>query len=787
MTRNPKQPQRRAGFPVFGVFVCFFWCSCSHVFADNRTFVALSLRNSEREIAAIGGDATKLKEKKPEIYFLSGITRPAFVVFDADSKDAIFVGEQSKDGVVLTMDDWITALRAALIHPEEDPGVTIDPAICDECKKKGMFACPHTSIQNVKFFAGIANTHLGEICYEADWWMKLLSAGKIQSPVNGVRSFIDLVGEDGQANRTSVSLLQTRFWFYPVINRVNLLDNMVLLQDFQMGVFTQVMYAEENGRPVVDLSHHYNAPSDKFATSLTESFGALAESQKVLATLRELTRLCALAKGCGRTSSPFDFRRLISNYHDVKVATPPTKEVLVQRDLIRKLEFRGGVELKALAMRLKEGDASAFRQIVLKARPTTDAVSWKFFVKLQNGVPEGVTVPPQTGSDQDAAELLAQGRFLYINNRFDDAARCFESILKDFPNCDDAACMKAISLREEAITASGHSLANDFAKVQAAMQILEQVAKRNPECVQAFFQLGVTHRAFRHSTQALDDFARAIKLVPDFAAAHYMMGLTWKDLKNYTNAATCFRTVIALESNTETAKDASEQLVLVQQSPEGGGRPTLKGYTIQQRGLSLRYPGDWLVMTPAELLKRANGNTIVTPECVLVIANPDNWNQNLTIQIKDVPGYNSPAPQELESFAGTINQQMGKELDGFKEVSHRIMNVANVPALVFDSSSLAWGQRQRQRSVLLVKQQRLYTITCTAIESEFADAETKSFQPIIDTLEIDGASSLVQSTSSGYKEFHMDIHTSVKVFFAAIAVALVIILIGFLRDIYKKT
>ena len=225
---------------VLGIVACFLWCSCAQVFADNRTFVALSLRNCEREIGAEGGDSTNLKEKRPGIYFLSSITRPAFVVFDEDSKDAVLVGERSKDGVVLTMDDWITALRAAIIHPEEDPGVTIDPAVCDECKKKGMFACPHTSTQDVKFFAGIEKTHFGEVCYEADWWMKLLSAGKIQSPVKGVRSFIDLVGEDAQANRMSASLLQTRFWFYPIINRVNLLDNMVLLQDFQMGVFTQV-------------------------------------------------------------------------------------------------------------------------------------------------------------------------------------------------------------------------------------------------------------------------------------------------------------------------------------------------------------------------------------------------------------------------------------------------------------------------------------------------------------------------------------------------------------------
>ena len=146
------------------------------------------------------------------------------------------------------------------------------------------------------------------------------------------------------------------------------------------------MYAEANGHPVLDLSRQYNAPSDKFATSLTESFGALAESQEVLASLRELTRLSALAKGCARSSNSFDLRKFILTYHGVRIATPTKKEVVIRRDLNRNLEFRGGVELKALATRLKEGDASAFRQIVFKARPTADAVSWNFVVRLENGI-----------------------------------------------------------------------------------------------------------------------------------------------------------------------------------------------------------------------------------------------------------------------------------------------------------------------------------------------------------------------------------------------------------------
>lgn len=644
--------------------------------------------------------------------------------------------------MVLTLDDWVTALRAAIIHPEEDPGVTIDPIVSDTDKKKGMFASLNAATQRVRFFAGVENTHFGEICYEADWWMKLLAAGKIQSPVNGVRSFIDLIYEDNDAHRMSTTLLQTRFWFYPVINRVNLFDKMVLLQDFQMGVFTQVMYAEDHGRPVLNLSHEYDGPSDKFASSLTKSFGELAEAQDVLASLRELTRLSALAKGCARSSCSYNFDDLISHYHGIKVTTPTNKEVVVQRDLNRGLEYRGGVELKSLTLRLQKGDASALRELVLKSRPSKEALSWNFIVKLQNGIPEGVNIPPQTGNPNEMAQLLAQGSFLYINNRFDDAIKCCDSLLKDFPNCDDASCLKAASIREGCITKAGESIQagksikDDFKQVQASTEILEQVVKRDPKCVQAFLQLGVTHRAFRLQTNAIADFRTAIKLSPDFAAAHYMLGLTWKDIGNYTNAADCFRTVLSIESDTETAKDAAEQLAIVQGSLKNVAKGALKDYALQDQGLSLRYPSDWLAMTPQEVLKRARGNQLLTPACVLVVANPDNWDENLTIQITRVPGQGPVSRQYLESLVPGVRQEMAGRLQDFQEVSHAVIDVAGVPALRFDCSSSAWGKRQRQRSIVFVKQEKIFTITCTAIEGDFNDADTKSFQPIVETLQI---------------------------------------------------
>jgi hypothetical protein len=195
--------------------------------------------------------------------------------------------------------------------------------------------------------------------------------------------------------------------------------------------------------------------------------------------------------------------------------------------------------------------------------------------------------------------------------------------------------------------------------------------------------------------------------------------------------------VLSLEPDTETGKDAAEQLAMVQESLKNAAKDTLKDYTLQEQGLSLRYPNDWLAMTPQEVLKRARGNNLLTPACVLVIANPDNWDENLTIQITQVPGQGPVSREYLESLVPGVRQQMAGTLQDFQEVSHAVVDVAGVPALQFDCSSSAWGKRQRQRSIIFVKQEKIFTITCTAIEGDFGNADTKCFSPTVKTLKIE--------------------------------------------------
>ena len=68
------------------------------------------------------------RKKQPDLYYLGGITKPWAVVLDTETNDWILVGERDPKSSILTLDDWVVALRARFIHPDKDPGVTIDHA-----------------------------------------------------------------------------------------------------------------------------------------------------------------------------------------------------------------------------------------------------------------------------------------------------------------------------------------------------------------------------------------------------------------------------------------------------------------------------------------------------------------------------------------------------------------------------------------------------------------------------------------------------------------------------------
>ena len=189
---------------------------------ETKTFVAFSMQVAQAKVEQAEKEGIDWRKKMPDVFYLGGITKPWAVVLDTGTGDWILVGERDPKSSVLTLDDWAAALRARFIHAGEDPGVTIDP------RGEAQLA----TRQDVRFFGGVEDTHFGQVCYEADWLMKQIGLGLEKLPIEKLKTYYDLSVEQARNSGAGKSSVASRFWFYPIVNRVNVFGDVVLLEKF---------------------------------------------------------------------------------------------------------------------------------------------------------------------------------------------------------------------------------------------------------------------------------------------------------------------------------------------------------------------------------------------------------------------------------------------------------------------------------------------------------------------------------------------------------------------------
>jgi tetratricopeptide (TPR) repeat protein len=725
--------------------IIIFWLSLSFVisasgtsFAETKQFVAFSMKAAKARIENAIRAGEDFRKTQLDVYQLGGITKPWAVVLDRDSGDWIVIGERDVNSSILTLDDWAVALRARFLHAgDDDPGVTINPEGLDSSRKAGS-AVKWAASQKVRFFGGVENTHFGKVCLDADWLLKRVSFGIDKLNVAGFETYYDFLSQNQSGVKLSAYKVASRFWFLPTVNRVNILGDVILLEKFKMGVFTEVLYAEVDGKPVVDLDRFQNNASEAFSSSFSNHYDEAAKGKEVLETLRGLTRLAALAKGLTQAENKPDLGFWLHRFPLAAVQTPEHTEVLKVQNPRQGWELIGGVQLAALATRFKNGDAQALKQLVLKTKPDIASVAWRFDIEFKNGQPVSVVLPSNLTDADRVAALADHAWFLYQKRRYQDALEGLDAAFGHSPELSaEAYWAKGIVLREWAVVsgpAAGQgSQSESDERFRQAISFFEKSTKLNPQFAAGQYELGVTLRAFGDYRGAIAYFKRTIELDKDYAPAYFGLGLATASTGDTQRAIGYLKQFIDRTPNGSYADDARSEIHRLEANAASPKRQ-LKAYTLKDGTISLRYPDDWVVMTPEEVSKRASGNTVLTANTVLVIANPDNWGQNVNVQITAVPGRTALSPGEWEAFAKTVPQAMRSQITDFKELSHRVIEVAGVPALEVNASSLAWGKRQQQRLVLFVKREKLYTVTCTAVAADFADAEEKAFQFIIDTL-----------------------------------------------------
>jgi hypothetical protein len=342
--------------------------------------MAYSLREAERRHQKVGSSATEVLE-------LGGITRIAGMVYEQRTRDLIVVGQINEGEARITLDDLVVALRALFVH-QAWPLVSIDKTP----------ETPQTGRQTVRFEGGIANTAFGKALLEADIALKQLALGLLPTEIWGLQSYFALstayAREQGKDEHVC-----SRFWYYPLNPSIAVRDGVFALGELLVGVRTQVMCV--NGQSITGLTAARDPLGDTFAESLTAHYRDLSIAYPAIGRLQVLFDLVALARGIQLLPSAPDLSYWLQTYPVARVETPQTHPLLKQQaklpasDHTKMLEIDGGVQLKALVLRLQDGDITALRDAVLLSRPQGQVLTWR--VPL-----EGWRLPgtPETHSSQ---------------------------------------------------------------------------------------------------------------------------------------------------------------------------------------------------------------------------------------------------------------------------------------------------------------------------------------------------------------------------------------------------
>lgn len=460
------------------------------------TYVAYSLKAAQAEVKSSLESGVDFRSSQTDLYDLGGITKPVAVIVDPSSGDTIVVGERAPHLPALTLDDLAVALRCRFFQSSgADPGVTIDPQPLDSSSGP-ITASNLAPTQKVRFFAGIENTNFGEVCYESDYLMKRVGMGLDDLHVRGLQSYYDLLSSSSEAGGQPGEEVACRFWFLPTVDRVNVFGDVVLLEQFKMGVFTQVMSAVVDGKEVPDPDSFDNPASAAFSKSFSDHYDDAAKAAPVLEELRGVTRPAALAKGLMQADDKPNIDYWLSTYALSQVQTPTETDVLSTQNQDLGWSLCGGVQLTALAVRFKAGDAQAFKELLLKSKPSAGALSWTFDVALKEGQPISVTVPDRIADPDRTAELYAQALFLCEQGRYVDALPVYDEVTSAIPDDPDVLNNEAVAY-------------GNLGRYKDEIKCCDNAIAANPSDASAWMHKGLALHMLNRDDEARDAWVKA--------------------------------------------------------------------------------------------------------------------------------------------------------------------------------------------------------------------------------------------------------------------------------------
>ncbi|MFH1924556.1 MAG: tetratricopeptide repeat protein [Planctomycetota bacterium] len=478
--------------------------------------------------ALLSGDrsrADRPREISPEVACLGGMTSVRGLVVDPDTGDAIVVGQHRPGRQRLTLDDLVVALRARFVHAEW-PVVSIDPPawLRDESSRRGS-----TVHHQVRFEGGVGGSGFGYTLFDADYLLKKISLGFEPAGVPGVRSNWEVWLEESRSDRRQSTQISSRAWFFPILAATPTRKNVAAYRGLEVGVFSEVMAAKIDGQPVADLTTLKGHTGERFAAMVREHYQALAALHPSFRRMEQLNELVALSRAIEVMEQRPDLAWWLDQYPVARVAIPEQVEELSRsqqipsgsRSYTRTVTSSGGVELRAMALRLEAGDVSALADAALTTRPAADTLTWGFIV--DDWV---IPIPPELDIARGAevTPQLVYAQFLARQGNYQEALARLDKILVIEPNYLDALLFK------------GTLLSDKLDRKKEAIQCFDVVLKKTPDSVDALAGRGLARAKTRNFSRARQDFDRALEINSRHVGALAYRGLCREQQRDYEGA-----------------------------------------------------------------------------------------------------------------------------------------------------------------------------------------------------------------------------------------------------------
>jgi len=625
-------------------------------------YIAFSLKVAHERISN-----SEYDQLPSNIYFLAGITNVTGLVYDVDTGDIILVGKRDTSRVALTLDDFVVALRARFIY-NEWPAVSIDPVKDTE----------KTGLQVVRYEGGIENTQYGNDLFVADYKLKEISFGILDIGILGLESYWGLIDQDIY-NEYEIS---SRFWFYPLNPGVVVRENVVAIEDAKVGVFTEVLAAKINGEKINDLSNFNDNAGQTFAKSFTDRFDEITKQQPLFLRLQGLNQLVALTKALEDMEHEPDLSFWLKDYRVKEIRTKKDVQVL-KRNRVRTLQrgqfkqwLSGGVQLMAIALRLNAGDITAYREAVIKTRPSPDSLSWGFLVGEDWVLPTDRFV-----ETEDNSLLFIQANFLSRQKRYEDAILLYNKIAKSGEEVSfESRFNKAIVLRQWGIATL---FEGGEARIEEAILLLKECIEMNHSEPSAYYELGTTYYALSKIEEAIREYEKALEVDPNWSVSFFALGRTYYRIEQNEKAVALFEKYLAYDSSSQWAIEARTLIGKIEESKKYKGSGT-KAETIKyindEWNFSFEYSSQWTVLTRQEAMAKIP--EIVNKDTQLIVFNEREPSENLNIQTTRV---NEPPPSiaEFEQGIKLMDRYLPEQMPGSRKVSARVIDLTGVKAMEY--------------------------------------------------------------------------------------------------------